>query len=150
MDDFSQQDISLADQPQRSSRTQAILADNYTFLLVVALLVLLISLAYPTTMYFRYYGGLDSSKPVFGEVTAVSQRGIQINIGSKQGLAAGQKLLALRRGVFLADLSVKTADDDAATVMLAPDNYSLAEPQDATKVIARGDTVVLSGLDSRP
>ena len=141
MDDFSQQDISLADQPQRSSRTQAILADNYTFLLVVALLVLLISLAYPTTMYFRYYGGLDSSKPVFGEVTAVSARGIEIDIGSKQGLVAGQKLLALRRGVFLVDLSVQTVQPDAATASV---------PDATTEIIARGDTIVLSGLDSRP
>ena len=141
MDDFSQQDISLADQPQRSSRTQAILADNYTFLLVVGLVVLLISLAYLATMYFHYYGGLDSSKPVFGEVTAVSARGIEIDIGSKQGLVAGQKLLALRRGVFLVDLSVQTVQPDAATASV---------PDTTTEIIARGDTVVLSGLDSQP
>ena len=142
MADFDQQIVSPDEhaQPVRR-RLPAIPIDSYTLLLVVGLIVLIISLAYLAVTSFRYYGLFGSPGPAFGKVTAVSDRGIQIDIGAKQGLVAGQKLLAKRRGVFLADLSVKTVQPDAATASV---------PDGTTEIITRGDTVVFSPLDSKP
>lgn len=141
MDDFDQQ-IDSTDQQAQAVRRRlpTIAADNYTLLLLAGLVVLLISLAYLATLYLRYYGGLDSSKPVFGKVAVVSARGIEIDIGSDKGLSVGQKLMVLRRGAFLSDASVRTVQPGVATVSV----------QDETAEIIAGDTVVRSPLDSQP
>ncbi|NIA07092.1 MAG: hypothetical protein GWP14_05575 [Actinobacteria bacterium] len=141
MDDFDQQIASTGQQAQAVRRRLPVVpADNYTLLLLAGLIILLISLAYLTTLYLRYYGGLDSPRPVFGKVTAVSARDIRIDIGAGQGLSAGQQLMVLRRGVFLSDASVRTVQPEAATVSV----------QDETVEISAGDTVVFSPLDSQP
>ena len=142
MADFDQQMVSPDQQAQVvRPRVPAGQADSYTLLLLVGLIVLIISLGYLAMLSFRYYGLPDSPKPVFGTITAVSERGVQIDIGAKQGLSAGQKLLVLRRGVFLADLSVQTVQSHAAT----------ASVSDATiQIITSGDTVVFSPLDLKP
>lgn len=132
MTDFDQQVV----QPQAPSRFTAITADSYTLLLTVGLIVLVISFAYLATVWFHCYGGL-AAKPVIGKVTAVSDRGVKINIGSKQGLVPKGKLLALRRGAFLADLSVQIADADGATV----------REDGEARTVAKGDTVIFSPLD---
>ena len=124
------------DQPQTPSRFTAGSADSYTLLLIVGLIVLVISLAHLATVWFHHYGGL-AAKPVIGKVTAVSDRGVQINIGSKQGLSPDAKLLALRRGVFLDHLSVQVADADGATV----------REDEETGLVAKGDTVIFSPPD---
>ena len=136
---FSPHVASGADQSQTYSRSVAVPADSYTLLLVVGVIVLVISLAGLAFFLVRYYGGL-APKPIIGQVTAVSERGIRIDIGSRQGLSKGHKLLALRRGVFLADLSVQAVEPDAATVSTA---------NNQTGIIARGDTVIFSPLGRR-
>ena len=137
MADFNPHVASGVDQSQTSSRSAAIPADSYTLLLVVGVIVLVISLAGLAFFLVRYYGGL-APKPVIGQVTAVSERGIRIDIGSQKGLSKGHKLLALRRGTFLADLSVQAVEPDGAT----------ASAQDSQNgIIARGDTVIFSPLD---
>ena len=97
---------------------------------------MIISFAGLTFFWLNYYGG-PAPKPVFGKVTTVSQRNIRIDIGSNQGLIKGSKLLVLRRGAFLADLSVLNAEPDTAAA-LAENNM--------TDMIASGDTVVFSPL----
>ena len=137
MADFNPHVASGADQSQAYSRSVAVPADSYTLLLVVAVLVLVISLAGLAFFLVRYYGGL-APKPVIGQVTAVSERGIRIDIGSQKGLTKGQTLLALRRGAFLADLSVQAVEPDGATASTV---------NNQTGIIARGDTVIFSPLD---
>jgi len=139
MADFNPHVASGADQLQTSSHSAAIPADSYTLLLVVGVIVLVISLAGLAFFLVRYYGGL-APKPVIGKVTAVSERGIRIDIGSQQGLTKGQTLLALRRGAFLADLSVQAVEPDAATASTV---------NNQTGIIVRGDTVIFSPLDRR-
>ena len=150
MADFDQQVDSARDRGKPPSRSAVILADNYTFLLVVGLIVLLISLGYLAGMFwFRYQGGLGA-RPVFGKVTAVTARGIQIDIGSKQGLDLGKRknLLALRRGVFLADLTVKAVEAETATVVLSDSDQPGRE--DETVTLQRDDTVILPPPAPKP
>ena len=150
MADFDQQVDSAVDRRKTMSRSTAILADNYTFLLVVGLIVLLITLGYLTGFFWFRYGGGLGARPVFGKVTAVTARGIQIDIGSKQGLSLGkgQNLLALRRGVFLADLTVKAVEAETATVVLSDS----AQPgrEDKTVSLKPDDTVILPPLGPKP
>ena len=141
MDDFGQPIASTDQQAQAvRRRLPAIPADSYTLLLLAGLIVLLISLAYLARIHFNYYGLPMSPKPVFGKVTAVSPRSIEIDIGSGKGLTAGQQIMVLRRGAFLSGASVRSVQPDAATVSL----------QDETVKIIAGDTVVLSPLSSQP
>lgn len=136
MVDLNQQADFATDQSQKPSPFAVVAADSYTLLLIVGVIVLIISFAGLTFFWLNYYGGL-APKPVFGKVTAVSQRSIRIDIGSNQGLTKDSRLLVLRRGAFLADLSVLNAEPDTAAA-LAEDNMA--------DMIASGDTVVFSPL----
>ena len=136
MVDLNQQADFATDQSRKPSRLALISADSYTLLLVVGVIVLIISLAGLTFFWLSYYGGL-APKPVFGKVTAVSQRSIRIDIGSNQGLSKDSRLLVLRRGAFLADLSVLNAEPHSAAA-LAKNNKA--------DMIASADTVVFSPL----
>jgi len=151
MTDFDQQVVSPDDQPRASSQFAAIAADNYALLLAVGVIVLVISLAYLASFWFRYYGGL-APKPAIGKVVDVSSRGIRIDIGSKQGLHPGRQLMAIRRGTFLADLSVQAVDPDGATVILLDAAGEPAQPHEAGEapIVARNDTVIFSPLDRQP
>jgi len=141
MDDFDQQ-IASPDQQAQAPRQRlpATPVDNYTLLLLVGLIVLLISLGYLGLIHFNYYGVPMSPKPVFGKVTAVSERGIVVDIGADDGLSATHELMILRGGVFLSDASVKTVEPGTATVS--------AKNQKAE--IVKGDSVDLSPLDAKP
>lgn len=136
MVDLNQQADFITKQSQKPSRFALIPVDSYTLLLVVGLIVLFISFAGLTFFWLNYYGGL-APKPVFGKVTAVSQRSIRIDIGSNQGLSKDSELLVLRRGAFLADLSVLSTEPDTAAAV-AEENMA--------DLIASGDTVVFSPL----
>ena len=141
MADFNQQTFSADQQFQPTHRPfPGGFADSYTLLLFTGLIVLLVSLGCLALIQFRYYGLLIGPRPVFGEVTTVSDAGIGIDIGSDDGLAVGQQLLLLRKGVFLSDVSVRTVEPDSATV----------SPEDQAARVTRGDTVAFSPLVSKP
>ena len=152
MADSAQQRSFSGEQTQRPSPLAVLTSDSYTLLLAVALLVLLGSLAVLGHLWFRHYG--LGAKPVIGQVTAVSPKSIRLDLGSRQGLQVGHRLLALRRGVFLADLSVKTVDNDTASavaVMLDAKGKPVPLPEDAPRItLVKGDTVVLSPLAPKP
>ena len=140
MDDFDQQIASTDQQAQAvRRRLPARPVDSYTLLLVVGLIVSLVGMGYLVLYHFDYYGLPTSAKPVVGQVTAVSARGIVVDIGADDGLSAKDNLMILRGGVFLSDASVQTVQPDAATVSV----------QDETVEIIAGDTIVLSPLDAK-
>jgi len=145
----SDQQISVPlDRSQSPSLLLAIVSDTYTLLLAVALLALVLSLAVLTSRWFGYYG--LGPKPVIGQITSVSANQARVDMGSRQGLQPGQRLLALRRGAFLADLSVKAVDDDGSSVVPLDAHGKSPEPgQDGPRIIlAKGDTVLFSPSDS--
>ncbi len=148
MADSDQQLSDPLDQSQSPSLFAAVVSDSYTLLLVVGLFVLLVSWAVLATVWFSHYG--LGSKPVIGQITSVSANQVRVDLGSRQGLQPGHSLLALRRGVFLTDLSVKAVDDDGSSVvLLGADGEAAEPPKDAPDVIlAKGDTVVFSPLES--
>ena len=149
MPDSAQQPSIPGDQARRPWPLAALTSDNYTLLLAVALLALVVSLAVLAQFWFRHYG-LDA-KPVIGKITAVSPKFIRLDLGSRQGLQVNSSLLALRGGVFLADLSVKAVDKDSSSVVLLNADGKAVQPGDPPGItLAKGDTVVFSPLGPKP
>ena len=150
MADSDQQLTVPADQAQSTLRLAVLASDTYTLLLVVGLLVLLVSLAVLGYVWFDHYG--PGPKPLIGKITAVSADRIRVDLGARQGLQVGHSLLVVRRGVFLADLSVKAVDNDGSFVVLRDARPKDAQPDKdvPTVTFAKGDTVVFSPLDAKP
>ena len=143
-----QLDISRA-QSRSGSRVAALASDSYSLLLVVGLLVLVVSLAGLGYVWFSQYG--LGEKPVIGQITGVSETLVQIDIGAKEGLQGGQTLSAMRRGVFLTNLSIKSVADNgcsAVPVAIGPDGKLVEGSGDGQGVtLAKGDMVVSHPLD---
>ncbi len=70
MADSDQQVSAPLGQSQSPSLLADIVSDSYTLLLVVGLLVLLVSLAVLTSLWFGHYG--LGPKPVIGRITSIS------------------------------------------------------------------------------
>ena len=143
-----QLDISGA-QSQSGSGVAALASDSYTLLLVVGLLVLLITLAVLGYVWFDQYG--LGAKPVIGRITGRLEQAWQIDIGAKDGLQSDQTLSAMRRGVFLTELSIKAVDNtgcSAVPVVMGPEG-KLVERSDVGQsvTLVKGDTVISHPLD---
>lgn len=123
--------------------------DNYTFLLAVGLLVLVVSLVGLGYVWFDQYG--LGAKPVVGRVTSVSGNLVRVDIGAKDGLGGNQTLSAMRGGVFLTNLSIKSVSDDGCSAVPVAMNSEgkLVELGDDGQgvVLLKGDTVVSHPLD---
>ena len=140
MADVQQLDSS-ADQPQEQGTLRRIASDSYTSLLAVGVLLLLISLACMGFLGLQRYG--LGAKPVSGSVLSVTKQRISVDLGSKHGLKDEDKLLVLRRGVFVADLEVKSiSPDKASAVQLNALGKALEADQEVAPV--RGDRVVFA------
>ncbi len=135
-------------QHKSPSPIKGVASDSYTLLLLVGLLVLLVSLAVLGYVWSDHYG-LPDNKPVIGRITSVSADLVRVDIGAKQGLHRGQTLLAMRRGIFLTALSIKSVDNDGSSaVPLGHDGKILGTTDDAqTITLAKGDTVISNPLD---
>lgn len=69
MTDLQQQPDSVTDQPEKQSMVRIIASDNYTLLLAIGVLLLLISLAALAFVHLTRYG--LGSKPVLGSAITV-------------------------------------------------------------------------------
>lgn len=150
MADSPQQPTFSGEQAQPPSPLAELTSNSYTLLLAVALLLLLVTFPVLANLWFRHYG--PGPKPVIGRITAVSPQSIRLDIGSRQGLQVGHSLLALRRGVFLADLSVRAVDKDGSSAILLDADRKPALPgMEATvPTLVKGDTVVFSPFEAKP
>ena len=132
--------------PQGPSALAAIASDNYSLLLAVGVLVLLVSLVVLAGLWVGRYG--LGPKPLIGKVAVASSAQIQVDMGSAKGLKTGDRLLVTRQGTLLARLEVRSVTKDSSTaVLLDAHGESEAGAEGQTPVVTVGDTVIHSPTD---